>query len=155
MPLAKWQAESSRLAAVIQRQTRTYRTTPWTGRLKPPVAGRITSGFGMRRHPILGGMRMHTGVDIAAPHGTPIRASGDGVVIDTGWHSGYGQTIIISHGGNLSTLYAHCSSISAREGQKVKQGDVIGRVGATGLATGPHVHFEVRVNGACVDPLKY
>jgi murein DD-endopeptidase MepM/ murein hydrolase activator NlpD len=94
-------------------------------------------------------------VDISARYGTPIRASGDGVVIYTGWKGGYGRTVIISHGGNLSTLYAHCSSISVSRGRRVKQGDVIARVGSTGLSTGPHVHFEVRVNGRCVDPLRY
>jgi len=152
---AKWLSLARSLAPEIQRRSKVYRVAPWTGRLKPPVAGPITSGFGMRMHPILHKWKMHTGVDIAARYGTPIRASGDGVVIYTGWRGGYGRTIIVSHGNGLSTLYAHCSGIDVYEGRKVKQGDVIGRVGATGLATGPHVHFEVRVNGRCVDPMTY
>jgi murein DD-endopeptidase MepM/ murein hydrolase activator NlpD len=154
---AAWDAEIKALTPEIQRLSRTYRVTPWTGRLKPPIAGgaRITSGFGMRKHPIYGDWRMHTGVDIAATYGTPIHAAGDGVVISRRTRKGYGNTVIIDHGGGLSTLYAHCSSYVARQGQQVKQGDVIAKVGATGVATGPHVHFEVRVNGKPVDPMKY
>jgi murein DD-endopeptidase MepM/ murein hydrolase activator NlpD len=152
---AQWLALAKSLNAEIPRRARQYPVTPWTGALDPPVRGSITSGFGMRRHPILGGMRMHTGVDISARYGTPIRASGDGVVIFAGPRGGYGNAVIISHGGDVSTLYGHCSSINVAPGTKVKHGDVIARVGATGLATGPHVHFEVRVKGRPVDPMRF
>jgi murein DD-endopeptidase MepM/ murein hydrolase activator NlpD len=118
-----------------------------------PVPGRITSGFGMRYHPILHVRKLHTGVDFGAPYGTPIHAAAAGVVLLAGYTRGYGNCIIIDHGGGIATLYGHCSSLGVSEGQSVKQGAVIGRVGATGYATGPHLHFEVRKNGVPVQPL--
>jgi murein DD-endopeptidase MepM/ murein hydrolase activator NlpD len=118
-----------------------------------PVRGRITSPYGYRTHPVLGGRRLHTGVDIAAPTGTPIYAVGNGEVIYAGWRGGYGNTVIVDHGGGRATLYAHMSSIGARVGQSVSKGQVIGRVGSTGISTGPHVHFELRINGRPVNPL--
>ena len=122
--------------------------------LKTPVnAARISSGFGMRRHPILGYGKMHRGVDFAAPTGTPIFAAGDGVVTFRGWSSGYGNFVQIRHNGTYSTAYGHISRFgNIRVGSRVKQGQVIAYVGATGMATGPHLHFEVRQNGAQVNP---
>ena len=118
-----------------------------------PAQGPVVSPFGMRWHPILGGYRMHTGIDIGAPYGAPIVASADGVVLFVGWYGGYGNTVIVDHGNTLSTLYAHCSAILVNQGQQVAQGQAIARVGATGYATGPHLHFEIRVNGVPVNPL--
>jgi murein DD-endopeptidase MepM/ murein hydrolase activator NlpD len=125
-------------------------------RLANPLPGApITSGFGYRVHPIYGTSRMHTGVDMAAPAGTAIRSAGDGVVVSAGSQSGYGNTTVIDHGGGLATLYAHQSSIGVSSGQRVTQGQVIGRVGCTGACTGDHLHFEVRVNGSPVNPMGY
>jgi murein DD-endopeptidase MepM/ murein hydrolase activator NlpD len=96
---------------------------------------------------------MHTGIDIAAPYGAPIVASADGVVLFVGWYGGYGNTVILDHGSSYSTLYAHCSAILVSQGQDVARGQAIARVGATGYATGPHLHFEIRVNGVPVNPM--
>jgi len=120
-----------------------------------PVKGRITSGFGTRVHPIFKTRSQHTGIDISAGKGTPVRAAQDGNILFSGWLRGYGQIIIMDHGRNLTTVYAHLSSTGVQEGQGVKLGQVIGRVGSTGVATGPHLHFEVRVNGDARDPMKY
>ena len=125
-------------------------------RLANPLPGApITSGYGYRVHPIYGTVRMHSGVDFAAPAGTAIRAAGDGVVVSAGSQSGYGNVTVIDHGGGLATLYAHQSSIGVSSGQRVSQGQVIGRVGCTGACTGDHLHFEVRVNGTPVNPMGY
>ncbi|HXW75850.1 MAG TPA: peptidoglycan DD-metalloendopeptidase family protein [Candidatus Eremiobacteraceae bacterium] len=118
-----------------------------------PVRGPITSPFGMRTDPISGAWELHTGIDIGADYGTPIEASADGEVIFAGWYGGYGYAIIIDHGSDYSTLYAHCSSIYVNTNQPVRQGQVIGAVGATGWATGPHLHFEIRYKGVPFDPL--
>jgi murein DD-endopeptidase MepM/ murein hydrolase activator NlpD len=107
----------------------------------------------MRFHPILQRMRAHKGVDYGAPHGTPVRAVGDGVVEFAGWQNGYGNVVTVLHGKDRSTLYAHLSRIDVRKGQPVEQGQRLGAVGATGWATGPHLHFEFLVNGQHVDPL--
>jgi len=148
------------------RHTRTDGTTEWLdgdGRplrralLRTPLDGaRVTSGFGMRRHPILGYSRAHRGVDFGAPAGTPIYAAADGQVRSAGWRNGYGRTVDIAHSGNILTRYAHMSRIAngIRPGTRVRQGQVIGRVGATGMATGPHLHFEVHVAGVAVDPAR-
>jgi murein DD-endopeptidase MepM/ murein hydrolase activator NlpD len=114
-----------------------------------PVNGPVVSGFGMRWG------RLHAGIDIAAPSGTPIHAAASGAVIYSGWMSGYGNLVVIDHGRGLATAYAHQSSIAAGNGQSVSQGQVIGYVGCTGHCFGPHLHFEVRVNGTPVDPLGY
>ncbi len=124
----------------------------WTGHFIRPASGPITSGFGMRYHPILHRMRMHTGVDIGAGYGEPIRAAAAGEVVMAGYMRGYGYVVIIDHGGGVSTLYGHCSELLVSDGQTVRQGQVIARVGSTGLATGPHLHFEVRRNGVPVNP---
>jgi murein DD-endopeptidase MepM/ murein hydrolase activator NlpD len=123
--------------------------------LKSPVAfNRISSGFSMRVHPVFGVWKQHTGVDMAAPMGTPIRASGDGVVDFVGTQNGYGNLVVLKHWSNYSTAYGHMSRFaSLHKGQKVAQGDVIGYVGATGWATGPHLHYEFRIGGKATDPM--
>lgn len=124
--------------------------------LRIPIEfARLSSTFGMRRHPVLGRMRAHKGVDYAARTGTPIMAAGDGRIELAGWKSGYGKTVIINHGQGRSTLYGHMSSLgNLKRGQFVSQGSIIGRVGSTGLATGPHLHYEFRIGGKQVNPLK-
>jgi murein DD-endopeptidase MepM/ murein hydrolase activator NlpD len=117
-----------------------------------PVSGPITSPFGMRMHPVTHEFKMHTGIDIGAPTGATITAPADGRVIYAGWEGGYGNTIIIFHGGATSTLYGHCSQIFVGVNQDVVRGQAIGAVGMTGDATGPHLHFEIRENGVPVDP---
>jgi len=126
------------------------------GKFEWPVPERrITSNFGMRIHPKFRTKNQHSGIDIGSPKGTPIKAAGAGEVIFTGWLRGYGQVVIIDHGNGYSTVYAHMSKILTDEGRSVKTGTVIGQVGQTGVATGPHLHFEVRVNGKAQNPLKY
>ncbi len=123
--------------------------TPSAAGFTWPTSGRVSSGFGPRWG------RMHQGIDIAAPTGRPIMASKSGTVIVAGSQGGYGNLVVIDHGGGLSTAYAHQSRIAVRVGQPVTQGGLIGYVGSTGFSTGPHLHFEVRVNGAARDPLPY
>ncbi|MBN8521544.1 MAG: peptidoglycan DD-metalloendopeptidase family protein [Alphaproteobacteria bacterium] len=121
--------------------------------MKTPIDGaRMSSGYGMRRHPVLGYTKMHKGVDFAAPIGTPIFASGDGVIEKAGRFSSYGNYIRIRHNSQLSTAYAHLSRIKVSPGARVRQGDVIGLVGNTGRSTGPHLHYEILVNGRHVNP---
>lgn len=119
----------------------------------PLEFSRVSSGFAMRMHPILQQMRAHKGVDYAAPPGTPVRVVGNGTVQFAGWQSGFGKVVFVSHGNDRTTVYAHLSRIDVRQGQRVSQGDRIGAVGATGWATGPHLHFEFRVGGVHKDPL--
>jgi murein DD-endopeptidase MepM/ murein hydrolase activator NlpD len=126
---------------------------PFTGNLVRPVPGGIVSTFGMRFHPILHRSRLHAGVDMAGGTGTPIVSAADGAVVFSGTMRGYGNVVLVDHGGGISTLYAHCSARLVSEGQSVSRGQVIARVGSTGLATGPHLHFEVRRNGSPVDPM--
>jgi murein DD-endopeptidase MepM/ murein hydrolase activator NlpD len=132
------------------------------GSIKPaipsraPLQGlRLTSEFGMRWHPILGRMKAHEGVDLAAPVGTPVFATADGVVEKAEWFGGYGLCVQIEHGGSLETRYGHMSRLNVASGQTVHKGDIVGFVGTTGRSTGPHLHYEVRVNGAAVNPLPY
>lgn len=120
----------------------------------PMEFSRVTSGFAMRFHPILQNWRAHNGVDYGAPTGTTVRSVGDGVVESAGRQNGYGNVVQLLHGNGKSTLYAHLSRIDVRQGQRVDQGQRIGAVGATGWATGPHLHFEFRVNGQFQDPLQ-
>lgn len=123
--------------------------------LAAPVAfSRKTSGFSMRLHPIFQTMRAHQGVDYAAPSGTPAQSVGDGVVEFAGAQGGFGNMVVVNHGGKHSTVYAHLSRIQVRKGQTIQKGQVIGAVGSTGWSTGPHLHFEFRVNGVHVDPQK-
>ena len=114
---------------------------------------RVTSGFKMRFHPILQTWRAHLGVDYAAPTGTPVRTVGDGVVDFAGVQGGFGNVVFVNHGNNNTTVYAHLSRINVHKGEKISQGQTIGAVGSTGWATGPHLHFEFRVNGMHHDPL--
>jgi murein DD-endopeptidase MepM/ murein hydrolase activator NlpD len=147
-------AESRQLQAIIS-ATSSSGTVHGTGRLAWPVSGPVVSGFGWRMHPIFHTRKFHTGIDIAAPYGAPIHAADGGTVIYAAAMSGYGNVIVIDHGGGLSTLYAHQSSFAVGPGSTVSRGQVIGYVGMTGYTTGPHLHFEVRVHGAPVDPLAY
>ena len=117
-----------------------------------PVNGRLTSGFGMRRHPLLGYVRMHAGIDFAAGYGTPIHAASDGVVSFAGRHGGHGNYVRLNHGAGYGTGYAHMSQIAVGPGMSVRAGQVIGYVGSTGLSTGPHLHYEVYRNGQVVNP---
>ena len=126
------------------------------GRLLLPVPGApITSPFGPRVHPVYGTVRMHTGIDYGADSGTSIRAAAEGVVITSGWLGDYGIATLIDHGGGIVTVYAHQSGTVVSGGQRVAAGSAIGRVGSTGASTGPHLHFEVRVNGDPVSPASY
>ncbi|MDP9423526.1 MAG: M23 family metallopeptidase [Pseudomonadota bacterium] len=118
-----------------------------------PVAGRITSGFGLRVHPILRFARMHRGIDFGAGYGAPIVAASDGQVIGAGWSGGYGRQVRIAHGGGIVTSYSHMSRTVAEPGSFVRQGQLIGYVGSSGLSTGPHLHYEVYRNGTAVNPL--
>ncbi len=122
------------------------------GALRWPAQGPITSGFGLRRHPVFAIQHMHTGIDIGAAWGSPVLAAADGQVIHTGWFGGYGKIVIIDHGGGVSTLYAHLFEILVAPGASVRRGQIIARVGTTGYSTGPHLHFEVRVDGQPIDP---
>ena len=126
-----------------------------SGSMNMPIHAPITSPFGRRRHPIFGTTRFHTGIDLAGRNHTPIKASDSGCVLKTGWFGGYGKVVIISHGNNKSTLYAHMAQTAVSPGQNVKKGQVIGYEGSTGFSTGPHVHFEVRVDGKPRNPLNY
>ena len=118
----------------------------------PLANGVMTSGFGNRRHPVLGSWRHHAGIDLASAHGSEIRATADGVVTKAARNGGYGLYVALAHSGGVETSYGHMSRLNVSAGQSVRRGQVIGYVGATGLATGPHLHYEVRVNGKPVNP---
>jgi len=120
-----------------------------------PVRGLITAGYGYRVSPFTGRREMHEGLDIAASHGTPILATADGVVSFTGPLAAFGNVVFINHGHGFTTFYAHTSTIRVKEGKQVKRGDVIAHVGTSGRTTGPHVHYEVQLNGTTVNPMKY
>ena len=130
-----------------------------TGNFIKPVPGRITSPYGWRMHPIFKRKIFHSGIDIGAPYGTPIKAAHSGKVIFVGWYSGYGKVVIIDHGSingiPTTTLYAHMSVTIAKQGQNVAKGSTIGKIGTTGYSTGPHLHFEVRQRGNPVNPLNF
>ena len=126
-----------------------------TGQFGWPVSGEITSPYGYRVHPIWGTTIYHSGIDIGVDEGTPVHAADGGVVVWSGWMGGYGYAVVIDHGNGLSTLYGHNSELAVDEGQSVAKGQVISYAGSTGNSTGPHVHFEVRVNGDPVDPMGY
>jgi murein DD-endopeptidase MepM/ murein hydrolase activator NlpD len=120
-----------------------------------PVRGWVSSGFGDRDSPLTGAKGFHTGVDIANDMGSPIHATADGEVSFAGWEGGYGKLVVVRHGNGYSTYYGHLSEIKAAVGRSIKRGDVVGLMGATGNTTGPHLHYEVRVFGAAVNPAKY
>jgi len=120
-----------------------------------PSIGSVSSEYGWRVHPVYGYGRLHTGIDITAPHGSPIRATAAGRVVQSGWLSGYGNAVTIDHGQGLSTLYGHCSSLVSGVGSFVRKGQTIAYVGSTGVSTGPHVHYEVLRGGQHVDPSPY
>jgi murein DD-endopeptidase MepM/ murein hydrolase activator NlpD len=146
-------AQSAELAAAIRNAQAGVGSTgagaPSAAGLIWPVSGSVTSGYGMRWG------RMHEGIDIAAPSGTSIWAAAAGTVIYAGWLGGYGNLVVVDHGNGLATAYAHASAILVSVGQSVAQGETIALIGSTGHSTGPHLHFEVRVNGVAVDPLLY
>jgi murein DD-endopeptidase MepM/ murein hydrolase activator NlpD len=148
------EAEQARIEQLIRSESSSGGSAP-SGIFVRPVPGGITSGFGYRVHPILGTRRLHTGVDMSAGSGTPIRAAAAGRVILAAYYGGYGNAVIIDHGGGISTLYAHQSRIGVSKGTQVGAGDTIGFVGSTGFSTGPHLHFEVRQNGSPVNPSSY
>jgi murein DD-endopeptidase MepM/ murein hydrolase activator NlpD len=130
---------------------------PFTGALPdrlPLAATALTSGFGYRRHPLLGRVRAHSGVDLAAPVGTPVMATSDGTVGAAGWHGGYGLLVSLEGPDAVETRYGHLSQVAVTPGQRIRKGEVLGYVGSTGLSTGPHLHYEVRVNGRAIDPLR-
>ncbi len=156
--LEELESDSAQIAARIRALQdtplgRVRRMIAFSGNFIHPIDGPITSGFGMRYHPILHVTKLHTGVDFGAGIGTPIMAAADGIVIFAGYMRGYGNAVVIDHGGGISTLYGHQSQIIASEGQTVTKGQIIGKVGMTGYTTGPHLHFEVRKNGTPVNPM--
>lgn len=158
-------AESRKIESEIRKLTSTQARSPKTAvkstkkSFMMPLRGTITSKFGYRRHPIHRKRLMHTGLDIARPHGTAIKATNDGRVIYSGWRGGYGKVVMINHGNingkNVVSLYGHLSRYRVRKGQKITKGQVIANVGSTGYSTGPHLHFEMRVNGKPVNPYNY
>jgi murein DD-endopeptidase MepM/ murein hydrolase activator NlpD len=139
---------SSGRKAVVKEKVAAKRGFGW------PVVGRISSPFGWRRDPVRGGKGFHTGLDIRAPRGRPIVAAAAGRVVHSGWMGSYGRTIVISHPGNTTTMYAHCSKLLVNSGKSVKRGERIALVGSTGRSTGNHLHFEVRRGGTPMNPLK-
>ncbi len=155
--LRELEQESARITEIIRRATGARGRGPIltlrNGALTWPVPGLITSGYGWRIHPIFHTREFHTGIDIAAPWGTPIEAAADGTVIYTGWMTGYGMLVILDHGDDLSTTYSHLSSCSIKVGDRVRRGQVVARIGSTGWSTGPHLFFEVRRNGQPLNPL--
>jgi murein DD-endopeptidase MepM/ murein hydrolase activator NlpD len=120
-----------------------------------PVNGRLMGGYGVRSDPFSGEGAMHTGVDITAPLGTPVHATADGIVIHAGWNNGYGRCVIVDHGNNYQTWYAHLSRMDVMEGEEIRQGEILGAVGVTGRSTGAHLHYEVRIGSTPVNPYRF
>lgn len=149
-------AAASRIAPAASFGAKPFASTGVSIPSRMPVERvNLTSDYGTRIHPVLGGRRAHKGIDLAAPVGTPIYATADGVVGRADWFSSYGLYVSIEHGGNLQTRYGHMSRLNVAAGQQVRKGDIIGFVGSTGRSTGPHLHYEVRVAGEAVSPLPY
>lgn len=159
--IEQYKEEEARIESLIQIATSEYEYSgDYTGGVMAwPIAKSgtyITSDYGMREHPIQGIVKKHTGIDIGnAGFGAPVIAATDGVVTMAGRYGGYGNCVIINHGNGISTLYGHGQAILTEVGKEVKKGDLIMEVGSTGNSTGPHLHFEVRINGSCVDPMPY
>lgn len=147
------EADAAALEDEIDRLARTDGIAPSV--LSWPIPGLVSSPYGYRIHPILGVRKLHTGIDINGSTGEPIAAAGGGTVILAQVYGGYGRAVVIDHGGGLTSLYAHMSGFGVSVGEEVDRGDLVGYVGCSGSCTGPHLHFEVRVNGAPVDPLDY
>lgn len=149
--------ESKVLEQLIKKKTKTKTPAKGTGRFSWPVPGytSVSSPFGWRIHPILKQRRFHDGVDFPAPQGTKVVAADNGTIIYVGWLNGYGKVVIVDHGAGLTTSYCHLSSQSVSEGDEVKRGETIGKVGSTGWSTGPHLHFTVRKDGDAVEPMGY
>jgi murein DD-endopeptidase MepM/ murein hydrolase activator NlpD len=151
--------QSDKLASMLMRGIQKSKNFKTVTSFVRPSLGYVSSPFGWRRHPIFGSRSFHSGVDLAGPNRTSIKAANSGVVIYTGWYGGYGKVVIISHGNYrgipTSTLYAHLSRVAVSKGQKVEKGKTIGYEGTTGYSTGPHLHFEVRLNGNPTNPLRY
>jgi murein DD-endopeptidase MepM/ murein hydrolase activator NlpD len=154
LALRQAQLQNDSFHEIITAQARTQHIFDHTPALKP-TGGPVCSGFCWRRNPIFGGLQFHKGLDVATVTGTPIFAPADGVVRFAGMKGGYGYCVFIRHGYGFETRYGHCSRVLVQEGQEVKRGDVIAFVGATGWATGPHLHYEVLVGGTHVDPQQY
>jgi murein DD-endopeptidase MepM/ murein hydrolase activator NlpD len=159
MELAEAQLEqdSRTLSSLINQRILSGGSTAFrgSGQMLIPVMGEFTSPFGWRVHPVLGYERFHAGLDIGADYGTTIHAAERGIVIFAGWYGGYGNAVIIDHGGTITTLYAHASELYVVEGQSVQRGQAIAAIGSTGLSTGPHLHFEVRQDGEPTDPMAF
>jgi murein DD-endopeptidase MepM/ murein hydrolase activator NlpD len=155
--IAELEKSSAELETLILKKVGGRRTGKYygSGIFDWPLQGRLTSYFGYRRSPFWGRRSMHTGLDIAAKYGSPIKAADAGEVIFAGWWDGYGKAIVIDHGRHLTTVYAHLSRIYRQAGSVVEKGQIIGLEGSTGYSTGPHLHFEVRKDGKPMDPLKY
>ncbi len=149
--IARVEATLKTLRAHLERERERHRRTPrgW------PVEGSLNARFGIRRNPFGEGYEFHTGVDLEARYGEPVRATADGTVVFAAYWGGYGNLVILDHGHGLTTFYGHLSRISVRVGQAVKRGQIVGRAGSTGRSTGPHVHYEVRVNDRPVDPRRF
>lgn len=149
----KLKDEQKKYMEELNKQNKKAKSDVKYGKYIKPVPGKITSRFGKRVHPITGKESSHTGIDIASPMGEGVKASLGGEVVSAGWYSGvYGNVVIINHGNNIQTFYGHLSKVLVKKGEKVRQGDIIGKVGSTGASTGPHLHFEIYVNGERVDP---
>ncbi|HEY5401440.1 MAG TPA: M23 family metallopeptidase [Pyrinomonadaceae bacterium] len=146
--MSKLEEDMQAYEAVLRK--RGYTPTIW------PVDGKLEGGFGGRRNPFGGpGYEFHTGQDIEAPLGAPVVAGASGKISFVGWQNGYGQLVVVDHGGGLTTRYGHLSHIDVDAGQQVSRGQLVGKVGSTGRSTGPHLHYEVRINDAPVNPLEY
>ena len=148
-------AMSQEISNIIKRFQSKGVSGSGSGAMMWPIRGEITSPFGWRTHPVFGDARFHSGLDIGADYDDPVAAADSGVVVHAAWLGGYGYAVILDHGQGLQTLYGHNNSLNVSEGQNVSKGQTIAFAGSTGYSTGPHVHFEVRLNGEVVNPLNY
>ncbi|HBS88566.1 MAG: hypothetical protein A2W91_18170 [Bacteroidetes bacterium GWF2_38_335] len=145
-----------RLVSLAKTRQKMLRSIPAIQPVRKKDLNHIASFFGMRKHPILGYVRMHSGIDFSAQRGKPVFVTGDGRVTEAGWSKGgYGRVVVVDHGFGYTTVYAHLNRINVREGQKVKRGEKVGTVGSTGLSVSPHLHYEVRMNDVPIDPINF